>query len=736
MKKKYSVLFPLPLNQTYTYIREESMDLPVGTFVQAPFGKRRLIGVIWPDPISETISSTQLKELSKTFPEIAPLTEKAIKFLEWVSKYTMSPRGSVLKMMLSAPEVFEEKTAKMGYKLHADKEKLDSLRLSESRHRVLSILKEAKAPMLQTDIAKSANVNVSVLKPLIANGIIEQVPMLDEEEHLSISTFCPVTLSEDQTKAVSHLLDQVHSDDPKPALLDGVTGSGKTEVYFEAIAKVLKEDGQALVLLPEISLSTQWLSRYKERFGVEPTLWHSDLTKAQRRKNWLAVNKGEARVVVGARSALFLPFKNLKFIVVDEEHDGSYKQEESVIYNARDMAIVRAKVEKASIVLASATPSLETIYNCDQGVYDFIHLPERHGGAVLPDIELVDLREPQQKSTVDKGGVKEPTHWIAEPLFQACQETLAQEQQVLLYLNRRGYSPLTICKACGERESCPYCTAWLVYHRGRKTLVCHHCGHTVNHHQDCVTCGSKDSLIPCGPGVERVAEEVQKRFPDATYEVISSDVMSNSRRMKQVIEDFADGKIQILIGTQMIAKGYHFPNLTLVGVIDADLGLTGADIRASEKTYQLLHQVAGRSGRETKKGKVLLQTYMPDHPVFQALITHDRDSFLQEEKQVRSFRSMPPYGRLASIIISAGDAPLVEKICKELAKKMPQFKGVEIFGPGPAQLSLIRGKHRWRFLVKTEKEISVQKVIGAWLQDFVLPNSVRLQIDVDPYSFY
>ncbi|MDF3075463.1 MAG: primosomal protein, partial [Alphaproteobacteria bacterium] len=501
--------------------------------------------------------------------------------------------------------------------------------------------------------------------------------------------------------------------------------AGKTEVYFEAVASALKQGRQVLVLLPEIALSAQWLGRFEQRFGALPGEWHSDLTGLERRRTWRAVQAGAAKVVVGARSALFLPFRDLGLIVIDEEHESAFKQEDGVIYNARDMAIVRARAENVPAVLVSATPSLESLVNAEAGRYDLQHLPARHGDVSLTKIEAIDLRKhPPMRQ-----------QFLSPVLIEATRETLANDKQALLFLNRRGYAPLTLCRTCGHRVECPNCTAWLVEHRFRGRLICHHCGFNTPRPVECPACGAQESLVACGPGVERLQEEVKLHFPEARVMVLASDLIASPRAAQALIQQIAEHEVDVVIGTQIVAKGHHFPDLALVGVVDADLGLSGGDLRAAERTFQLLYQVAGRAGRTNGDGRALLQTYQPEHPVIAALASGRRERFLEAEKRARADAGMPPYGRLAALILSSEDESQVETAARATGAAAPHLDGVRVLGPAPAPLALLRGRHRRRLLLQTRREVDIQAVLQAWLADVALPNAVRLQVDVDPYSF-
>ena len=513
------------------------------------------------------------------------------------------------------------------------------------------------------------------------------------------------------------------------SLLDGVTGSGKTEVYFEAIAQMLNiADSQILVLLPEIALSIQWLERFEKRFGFKPVVWNSEITPARKRASWHAISKGEARVIVGARSALFLPYKNLSLIIADEEHDGSYKQEEGVIYHARDMAVARARFEKIPVILVSATPSLETYHNAKQGKYQEITLSDRHNDAVMPTIELLDMRSVE----LERGA------FISRPLRDQLGKALADGHQSMLFLNRRGYAPLLLCRACGHRFQCADCSAWMVVHKkkgGGDFLQCHHCSARLPYPKACPACGVEDKLAACGPGVERLREEVSEFLPQARVAVMASDSMYSHKELNDTITAMSEKGIDLLIGTQMMAKGHHFADLAVVGVVDADLGLAGGDLRAAERTYQMLHQLSGRAGREQIRGRVYMQSFLPDHPVIKALVSGDRDAFLAAELKARQNAKMPPFTRLAAIIVEGEKEELVMKIAKALASSFAGSPQLHLYGPAPAPLFLLRGKFRYRLLVKAERNVNLPDFIKQWVEAQDIPSSVRVKMDIDPQGF-
>ncbi|HTY65503.1 MAG TPA: primosomal protein N' [Alphaproteobacteria bacterium] len=726
------VLLPLPLAGAYDYRSGAEADVRPGEFVRVPLGGRYLAGVVWDGPASSELPESRLKAIAARL-DVPPMPEEMRRFIDWVAAYTMSPPGAVLRMAMSVPAAFEPPRPSFAVRQtdqapHPDSINPDDrLRLTAARRRVLRELVD-QPPRPVAEIARAAGVGTGVVRSLIELGWLELVEAAPPPARIAAPPAGPV-LSADQADAAATLCGKL-AQGFSVTLLDGVTGSGKTEVYFEAIAANMAAGRQSLVLLPEIALSAQWFARYQARFGSPPAVWHSEIGQAERRRAWRAVAAGEAAVVVGARSALFLPFARLGLIVIDEEHDPAFKQEDGVIYHARDMAVVRARFAKVPVVLVSATPSLETAQNVERGRYAAVHLPERHGGAALPEIRTIDLR----RDPPPRGA------FLSPPLREAVQARLAAGEQAMLFLNRRGYAPLTLCRACGHRVTCPNCTSWLVEHRRTGRLLCHHCGHSEARPMSCSACGAADSFVPCGPGVERVAEEAASLFEGARVAIVTSDTIAGPHAAEAFVRRMIAGEIDLLIGTQVIAKGHHFPKLTLVGVVDADLGLTGGDLRASERTYQLLHQVAGRAGRAERPGLALLQTYAPEHPVMKALVGLSRDSaardrFLAAEADERQRAGWPPFGRLAAVIVSGPDAHAVDAVARRLGATAPHGNGVEVLGPAPAPLALLRGRHRRRLLVKARRDADLQGAVGAWLDQVKPPANVRLQIDIEPYSF-
>ena len=721
------VLLPLPLAGAYDYRLPDDLDALPGDFVVVPLGPREVIGVVWDDDEKPqeagAVDPARLKDVLACL-DAPPLSPAMRRFVEWVAAYNLTPPGAVLRMVMRTPAALEPPAPRLAYQLGGP----PPARMTAARERVLAVLADGP-PRMPADLAEAAGVGNGVVRGLIGAGTLTPVelppwPGLGRPDGARPGP----SLSPDQRRAAEILAEQATTGGFAVTLLEGVTGSGKTEVYFEAIAAALRAGGQVLVLLPEIVLTAQWLDRFEARFGALPVEWHSDIRPGERRRAWRAVAEGAASVVVGARSALFLPFPELGLIVVDEEHDASFKQEDGAHYHARDMAVVRASIERVPIVLASATPALESVANVEAGRYGRLHLPDRHGGAELPEVAAIDMRaEPPPRQ-----------RWLSPPLRAALTETLERGEQAMLYLNRRGYAPLTLCGACGHRMECPNCSAWLVEHRLAGRLQCHHCGFTRRRPEACPECGVDAALKACGPGVERLAEEVADLFPAARTVVMTSDTVHGPAAAAELVHAMAAREIDLLIGTQIVAKGHHFPQLTLVGVVDADLGLEGGDLRAAERTYQLLSQVAGRAGRAERPGRVVLQTYQPDNPVIRALVSGDAETFVAAELAARKRAGMPPFGRLAAIIVSGPDLDRVADCARALGRAAPRgpgAEGVEVWGPAPAPLAMIRGRHRQRLLLKVEKTVNLQGVLSGWLARVKPAASVRVTVDVDPYSF-
>ena len=712
------VLLPLALGHAYSYRIPAGMGLELGDFVAVPLGPRQVIGVVW-GLKDQAMTNKALRDVLQRF-DMPPLSDTHRKFIDWLSAYYLEPAGNVLRMVLRAPGAFEGPREQIAYRATDSVPK----RMTPQRVRVLEVARDGFA-MKAGELAAAAGVGLSVVKALAKDGALEAVALPALRRFLAPDLNAGgFVLSKDQQAAAAALRAMVAARTNKVMLLDGVTGSGKTEVYFEAMAAALAAGAQVLLLLPEIALTQPFLARVENRFGCDPAQWHSDVRPRERERVWRGVADGTARIVVGARSALFLPWKKLGLIVVDEEHENAYKQDEGVPYHARDMAVLYGSLARFPVVLSSATPSLESLVNVDRGRYGVVKLKDRHGRPELPEIALIDMRHVKLQ----------PGSWISDPLFEAVTATLASGDQALLFLNRRGYAPLTLCRACGHRLECPNCSASLVEHRFRKQLMCHHCGHLEPMPQACPKCQTPGQMVPVGPGVERLAEEAAVRFSGARIGVLSSD-LARGTLLRDALADVESGHYNLVIGTQLVAKGHHFPHLTLVGVVDADLALESSDPRGGERTWALMAQVAGRSGRGVKPGRALVQTYLPEHPLMQALKKGERSSYLDQEKLIRENAGLPPYGRLAAIIISGSDAPSTERFARSLSNAMPLAEGVTVLGPAQAPIALVRGRHRWRFLVKAKREVNIQGFLRLWLQDVKPKGSLALQVDVDPYNF-
>ncbi|MFC7473484.1 primosomal protein N' [Dankookia sp. GCM10030260] len=724
-RTRVSVLLPLPLAGAYDYAVPASMALRTGEFVSVPLNQREVMGVVWDAPEAteaKPVPDRRLRPVASVLPA-PPMTASLRRFIDWVAAYTLSPPGAVLRMAMSVPGALEPPAPQAGWTLAPPGNSRP--RITPERQRVLDVLRmgEVHAGAL---LAQAAGVSLGVLRGMAENGLLRPALLPHPSRFARPDPAHPgPALGPVQAAAGAALRERVAAHRFGVTLLTGVTGSGKTEVYLDAVAECLAAGRQALVLLPEIALSAQWLERFEKRFGVAPALWHSEITARTRRDTWRAVAEGAAPVVVGARSALFLPFPELGLIVVDEEHETAFKQEEGVVYHARDMAVVRARLAQAACVLVSATPSLESLTNVEAGRYQALDLPERHGGATLPAVEVIDLR----RTPPERG------RFLAPPLVEAVTATIERGEQAMLFLNRRGYAPLTLCRHCGHRMRCPNCTAWLVEHRAKRLLQCHHCGHAEPPPAECPECGTANSLTAVGPGVERVMEEATALWPDARRLVMASDTLPGPAAAAEAARAIQDREVDLIIGTQIVAKGWHFPHLTLVGVVDADLGLAGGDLRAAERTVQLLHQVAGRAGRAEAPGRVLLQSFSPEHPVMQALISGDLAGFMQEEAAMRRPGHWPPFGRLAALIVSAEDEREADRTARDLGLAAPGGEGVQVLGPAPAPLALLRGRHRRRLLLKTRRDIAVQPILREWLARVPVPSHVRVQVDVDPVGF-
>jgi len=717
------VLLPLALPAPYDYLVPKGMQVEPGQFVVVPLGPVDYLGMVWPRPEGEAppkIEPKKLREIIELVDDVPPLPRISLDFADWVANYTLSSPGMVLRMMMSAGRAFEPPAPRYGVRLAGPA----PARMTPARARVLEAASNGLI-WVKSSLAEAAGVSPGVIDGLVDAGALLTEPLPDWHALPLDLSRQRATLTKEQAEAARALLENT-SGGFTVSLLDGVTGSGKTEIYFEAIAASLARGRQVLVLMPEIALTSQFIARCEERFGARPAEWHSGVSAPMRGRIWRAIAENKAKLVVGARSALFLPFPDLGLIVVDEEHDQSYKQEERVAYQARDMAVLRGALGSAAVVLSSATPSIESLVNAEQGRYRHIRLGTRYKAAGLPAIAAIDMRT----SPPERG------RWLSPILVDAVAETLGRGEQALLFLNRRGYAPVTLCRKCGFRFECPNCSAWLVEHRFRRRLECHHCGTFVPIPETCPNCGAEHSLVPCGPGIERIAEEVAERFPEARRVLLSSDLTPGIGDLRETLREIEEREVDVIIGTQLVAKGHHFPGLALVGVVDGDLGLAQADPRAAERTFQLLSQVTGRAGREAIAGRGLIQTYMPEHPVIQALVSGDRETFLEREIAARREATLPPFGRLASLLVSGSAREAVETYARSVALAAPPAAKIQVLGPAEAPLSVIRGRHRYRLLVKSARKADLQAYLRLWLRQVPkAKGDVRLIVDVDPYSF-
>jgi primosomal protein N' (replication factor Y) (superfamily II helicase) len=724
------VLLPLALDKAYSY--RADIDTAPGDIVSVPLGTRETLGVVWDrDPEAPVGTGANLKAVSVKH-DWPPLPAKLRRFIDWVAAYTLAPRGMVARMALRDPANASPEKLRYGLRLTGN----HPGKITPARGRVL-LAAQGGFAFGKSELAKLAGVSTGVVDALVDAEVLEAVALPPEPAApIPDPDHAAAGLSEAQRVAADALSAAVDARTFGVSLLEGVTGSGKTEVYFEAVATAVRAGRQALVLMPEIALTAQFLARFEARFGVRPAEWHSGVASNRKDKLWKAVATGDAKVIVGARSALFLPFADLALIVIDEEHEQAYKQDDGAHYHARDMAVVRGRIEGAAVVLASATPSIESRVNAAQGRYRRLELPERFGGRRLPALQAVDLRA----NPAPNG------RWISPPLERAVRETLAAGDQALLFLNRRGYAPLTLCRHCGHRWQCPNCAAWLVEHRFRRALVCHHCGHTERAPKACVSCGTENSMAACGPGVERLAEETALLFPGVRQIVLSSDFPGGTERLRRELDAVAAGEFQLVIGTQLVAKGHNFPGLALVGVVDADVGLSNGDPRAAERTFQLLQQVTGRAGRGDVAGKGLVQTHDPGHPVMKAIVSGDAERFYAEETEMRRRAQLPPFGRLAGIVVTAADKAAAEAHGRALARTGFQlvaearpedrWDGVSLLGPAEAPIALIRGKHRFRLLARGPREANLQGFLRSLLANGPKERGgVRVGVDVDPVSF-
>lgn len=716
-----TVLLPNPQNSGYDYRLPFTAKL--GDYISVPMRNSEQIGLIVGPGSATDLDASKIRNAFKLF-DIPGMSDLDIKWLYKMSEYTMLKPGAILKLILNVPDAFLPKKMETLYSWSGNVDRMTEQRIAVSD----AFLANPNESLSETDIKNISGVSTSVVRGLIQSGAL--IPTGSNV----IETFTPHEyktdgghkLNDEQLSASSSVNINhgflVH-------LLDGVTGSGKTQVYFDIVARAYASGKSVLIMMPEIALTAQFMNRFTERFGSAPIVWHSNLSSASRRNIWQNVSNGKIKMVIGTRSALFLPWQNLGLIIVDEEHDTSYKQEDMGSYHARDMAILRAHINSFPVVLASATPSAETIHKVQIGAYSVSHLHSRFGGATMPKIELIDLR---QNSPAP---INNQRTWLTEPLVLAMEQTLAKRQQSMLFINRRGYAPITVCQKCGHNINCPDCSIGMVYHQKTGKLQCHYCGNSAPVPTKCPNCGTENLMTHTGVGIERIRDEVIARFPFARVAILSSDLIVSPQSLERIISEIENHEIDIIIGTQILAKGHHFPNLTLVGVIDADMGLFGTDFRSHEKTFQQLYQVSGRSGRAEHPGRVLIQTYQPEHPVLIAIANNDRDGLMKNDLKNRLAASMPPFGQLISIIVECDDEKKLQSFCQKLSDITPIANGVSILGPMPAPMYKIRSWYRMRFLVTGGEKSKLQPIVEHWLNKIKIPHDIRLKIDVNPQSF-
>ncbi|WP_037967961.1 primosomal protein N' [Sulfitobacter guttiformis] len=718
-----SVLTTQPLDRALDYRAPEGGCFR-GAYVEVPLGPRKVIGVVWGAGKGD-YDYSKVRAIIRVL-DAVPMREEMFSFLEKSAAYTLTPLSAMLRLTTRAPGLGDPPSMQKIYRRGEG----EPDRVTAARTKVLETLAEyGDLAFTLRELGEMAAVTSSVIKGLVKQGVVREEESPRYMPFVRLDPELPSkALTEDQAAAAAVLAVGVTSGDYGTTLLRGVTGSGKTEVYLEAVAAALRAGRQALVLLPEIALTAEFYTRVEARFGAKPAEWHSGATMTERRRIWRMVGEGNAQLVIGARSALFLPFQNLGLIVVDEEHDTSYKQEEGVLYNARDMAVLRASICGAHVVLASATPSLESWANAQAGKYTKLELTSRFGPAVMPTMGTIDMRSEGLPSD----------RWVSPSLKKEVDARLERGEQAMLFINRRGYAPVTLCRACGHQIGCDDCDARMVEHRFLKRLICHQCGESKPMPTACPSCEAEDKMAPIGPGVERLGEEAHALWPDARIATLSSDMYGSARALKEEIAGIAQGSADIIIGTQLVAKGHNFPKLTLVGVIDADLGLTGSDLRAAERTFQLMRQVAGRAGRAEAPGTALLQTYQPDHPVIRSILAGDEEGFWKAEAKEREQAGMPPYGRLAGIILSGPDVAAVFDAGNQLARNDKALRdvGAQVYGPAPAPIARVRGRHRVRLLVKASKNVALQRALSIWISQIKLKGDLRLAVDIDPQSFY
>ncbi len=720
-EKQFGVIFTNPKLPVLDYSTLDD-SIEIGSLVEVPLGSKVVIGVVWSAGDTK-FDHRRLKQIIGTINNIK-LEPEFISFLKRAHAYTISPIQSFLKMAVQSLNFHKDQKVSISYKLNNS----DHFHITPRQKELVTYIKEQPQSIAQYNkIKKDLGISFSVIKSLEKKGVLSKFV---ENKYTQERIFNkPIILNSEQRRAVSQLRISYMKNEFRTWLLFGVTGSGKTEVYLNLASERIEKGEQVLILLPEISLTVDFQQRIMKRYGALSGEWHSQLTLNERRRVFKNVVNGHIKLVVGARSALFLPFKNLSLIIVDEEHDASYKQEEAPIYNARDLAVLRASTLKSQIILSSATPSIETWHNCRLGKYHKVDLLKRFGEVYEPRVTLIDMNvEETPKNS-----------WISVPMIDQIKISLEKKEQVLIFLNRRGYAPIVFCTACRISLECKNCSTKLVYHKKKNCYLCHICGYKAPEKTECVKCKSADNFIPIGPGVERIRDEISKLFPDASSKIFSSDSFSKGEKNVEDMDKIKSGEIDIIIGTQLISKGYNFPHLKLVAVIDADMGLNAGDHRVMEKSYQVIKQVVGRAGRYASDGKALIQTWMPRHPVLQALLEDHGEKFLNAELEQRIEANVPPHGKLISLILSGKNENTLMDFGIKLKNQFYSLnlQDFEIFGPAVAPISRIKNKTRVRLLIKSNKMTKISQIeVRDWLKNILVPNNVYFSVDIDPYNFY
>jgi len=714
IKKYYYDVIPA-YNIKGTLLYSSDIKYEVGSIIKISLRKKEVLGCVFDILKKKPDSNFRIKEILENEYQYK-FNKKIIDFIFWVSKYNFCNLGLVLKLIIPNDKLLEIKT-----KTFLKENKSYSLDLTKKQKEFLSYISNnyiSDKEIVNQDLYKKSFIDNLVKKKIAYKNY--QV----DKEYLSLD-FKKIKLNKlsfSQDKVYYKILNLFKAKQPKPIYFDGVTGSGKTEVYFKLIKYFLKKKQQVLVLIPEIALSIQWVNRFYKVFQFEPFIWNSSIKVSEKKKIWQASINGDSLIVVGTRSSVYLPFSNLGVIIIDEENDVSYKQEEQAIYNARDMAIVKSKINKSKIILVSATPSIETYYNYNENKYNLVSLESRFGKAKNPQINLIDMKYHNGKL-------------LSSNALKIIEKKLNEKKQVLILINRRGYAPITLCSKCGEKDSCKYCDINLVHHKRTNMMVCHHCGYTKVLNSDCNSCKRKNSMISLGYGIEKVAEEIKHFFKNCNLVSLSSDTI-RQKNFSNTLKEIEDGKIEIIIGTQIISKGFNFLKLDSVFILDFDIWFHNADIRTNEKIFQLTQQVSGRTSRADETGEVYIQTYDIDSHLLKFLKSNNKEGFYKEELALRKEAKLPPYKKLVAIILLSKEVVFLKKVSFKIKSYFEGFNHLEVLGPIPAPIEYIRGEYRYRILIKTNQSFLVQNILKGYDFKKILRNKVKVKIDIDPLSFF